>query len=192
MNKSAASPCFPRLPPSPAAARAAICSRGWPWGGNCAAAAAPSPCWFLPRKLTARPPPPPGRIGSGAAARRGAGPGQRAGLFLWRFWQSYRMSIKCFLKRPPATGPGHGRIHRRSAGSRRQTPRRPHLPARIQLHSRTRQSLARPGGGWGVFVYFAAAGDRLRARRVEVTGMPVRGGIFALDRRRQWRERRWG
>ncbi len=103
----------------------------------------------------------------------GLGRGNALGFFLWRFWQSYRLSIKHFKKRPPGLVLAMGGFTAAPpvlAGKR--------LGALTFLH----ESNSIPGRAnrWldrvvdGVFVYFAAAGDRLRARRVEVTGMPVR------------------
>ncbi|HXR06822.1 MAG TPA: undecaprenyldiphospho-muramoylpentapeptide beta-N-acetylglucosaminyltransferase [Candidatus Acidoferrum sp.] len=98
--------------------------------------------------------------------------GNAAG-FLWRFWQSFRLSSRYFKRRPPqwvlAMG-GFTAAPPILAGKR--------LGARTFLHEsnsipgRANRWLAR--GVDGAFVYFAAAKDRLRARRIEVTGMPVR------------------
>jgi UDP-N-acetylglucosamine--N-acetylmuramyl-(pentapeptide) pyrophosphoryl-undecaprenol N-acetylglucosamine transferase len=97
-----------------------------------------------------------------------------APAFLWRLWQSYRMSRLCFLKRPPQLVLAMG-------GFTAAPPvlAAKHLGARTFLHEsntvpgRANRWLARSVDG--AFVWFAAAGDGLRARRIEVTGMPVRG-----------------
>jgi UDP-N-acetylglucosamine--N-acetylmuramyl-(pentapeptide) pyrophosphoryl-undecaprenol N-acetylglucosamine transferase len=108
----------------------------------------------------------------------GLGRGNAPG-FLWRFWQSYRLSIKHFKKRPPGLVLAMGGFTAAPpvlAGKR--------LGALAFLHEsnsipgRANRWLARVADG--AFVYFAAAGDRLRARRLEVTGMPVREEFLRL------------
>ena len=100
---------------------------------------------------------------------RGNAPG-----FLWRFWQSCRMSRLYFRRRPPAAGAGHGRLHRRAARPGRQTPRArgPFCTKSNTIPGRANRWLAPRVDG--AFVYFPAAREGLRARRIEVTGMPVR------------------
>ncbi|MGA2542622.1 MAG: UDP-N-acetylglucosamine--N-acetylmuramyl-(pentapeptide) pyrophosphoryl-undecaprenol N-acetylglucosamine transferase [Verrucomicrobiota bacterium] len=108
----------------------------------------------------------------------GLGRGNAPG-FLWRFWQSFRLSSVYFKKRPPhlvlAMG-GFTAAPPILAGKR--------LGARTFLHEsntvpgRANRWLAR--GVDGAFVYFAAAGEGLRARRIEVTGMPVREELLRL------------
>jgi UDP-N-acetylglucosamine--N-acetylmuramyl-(pentapeptide) pyrophosphoryl-undecaprenol N-acetylglucosamine transferase len=105
---------------------------------------------------------------------RGNAPG-----FLWHFWQSYKMSRMCFLKRPPQLVLAMGGF---TAAPPVLAAKR--FGARTFLH----ESNSIPGRAnrWlaprvdGAFVYFAGAGDRLRARRIEVTGMPVRAELLQL------------
>ena len=78
--------------------------------------------------------------------------------------------------------------HRRAAGAGGKTPsKREH--ARIQHHSRRANRWLAPRVD-GAFVYFAAARDGLRVRRIEVTGMP--GAMnFSNCLRRRRREPHW-
>jgi UDP-N-acetylglucosamine--N-acetylmuramyl-(pentapeptide) pyrophosphoryl-undecaprenol N-acetylglucosamine transferase len=108
----------------------------------------------------------------------GLGRGNAPG-FLWRFWQSRRMSRLHFTRRPPELALGMGGF---TAA--------PPLLAAKGLGARTflHESNSIPGRAnrWlapkvdGAFVSFAAARDGLRARRVEVTGTPVRGEFLQL------------
>jgi UDP-N-acetylglucosamine--N-acetylmuramyl-(pentapeptide) pyrophosphoryl-undecaprenol N-acetylglucosamine transferase len=99
--------------------------------------------------------------------------------FLWHFWQSFRMSRLCFVRRPPQLVLAMGGF---TAAPPVLAARR--LGARTFLHEsntvpgRANRWLAR----WvdGVFVYFPAASEGLRARRIEVTGMPVREEFLRL------------
>ncbi|MGD0410386.1 MAG: undecaprenyldiphospho-muramoylpentapeptide beta-N-acetylglucosaminyltransferase [Verrucomicrobiota bacterium] len=108
----------------------------------------------------------------------GLGRGNAPG-FLWRFWQSYRLSRLCFLRRPPQLVLAMGGF---TAAPPVLAAKR--LGARAFLH----EANAVPGRAnrWlaprvdGAFVSFAAAGGGLRARRIEVTGMPVRGEFLQL------------
>ena len=100
---------------------------------------------------------------------RGNAPG-----FLWRFWQSCRMSRLYFRRRPPGLVLAMGGFTAAPpllAGKR--------LGARTFLHEAN--SIPGRANRWlaprvdGAFVYFPEAREGLRARRIEVTGMPVRG-----------------
>jgi len=110
----------------------------------------------------------------GVGLSRGNAPG-----FLWRFWQSYRMSRRCFLKRPPQWVLGMGGF---TAAPPLLAAKR--LCARTFLHEAN--SVPGRANRWlaprvdGAFVYFAAAGAGLRARRIEAAGMPVRGEFLQL------------
>jgi len=108
----------------------------------------------------------------------GLGRGNAPG-FLWRFWQSFRMSRICFRQRPPQLVLAMGGF---TAAPPVLAAKR--LGARTFLH----ESNTVPGRAnrWlaprvdGAFVSFAAARDGLRARCVEVTGMPVREEFLQL------------
>jgi UDP-N-acetylglucosamine--N-acetylmuramyl-(pentapeptide) pyrophosphoryl-undecaprenol N-acetylglucosamine transferase len=102
--------------------------------------------------------------------------------FLWRFWQSHRMSRLCFIRRPPQLVLAMGGF----------TAAPPVLAAkRLGALTFLHESNTIPGRAnrWlarrvdGAFVYFASAGDRLRARRIEIAGMPVRGEFLQLPPR---------
>ncbi len=104
--------------------------------------------------------------------------GNAAGFF-WRFWQSRRLSSLCFKKRPPQLVLAMGGFTAAPpilAGKG--------LGARTFLHEansvpgRANRWLARMVDG--AFIYFAAAREGLRARRIEVTGMPVREEFLQL------------
>jgi len=108
----------------------------------------------------------------------GLGRGNLPG-FLWRFWQSYRLSINHFKRRPPGLVLAMGGFTAAPpilAGKR--------LGALAFLHEsnsipgRANRWLARLADG--AFVYFGEARDRLRARRIEVAGMPVREEFLRL------------
>jgi len=105
--------------------------------------------------------------------------GWNAPGFLWRFWQSYRMSRRLFIRRPPQWVLGMGGF---TAAPPVLAAKR--LGARTFLHEsntvpgRANRWLARRVDG--AFVYFAAAGAGLRARRIEAAGMPVRGEFLQL------------
>jgi UDP-N-acetylglucosamine--N-acetylmuramyl-(pentapeptide) pyrophosphoryl-undecaprenol N-acetylglucosamine transferase len=105
--------------------------------------------------------------------------GWNAPGFLWHFWQSYRMSRRLFIRRPPQWVLGMGGF---TAAPPVLAAKR--LGARTFLHEsnsipgRANRWLARRVDG--AFVYFAAAGAGLRARRIEVAGMPVRGEFLQL------------
>jgi UDP-N-acetylglucosamine--N-acetylmuramyl-(pentapeptide) pyrophosphoryl-undecaprenol N-acetylglucosamine transferase len=93
--------------------------------------------------------------------------------FAWGFWQSYRLVRAHFRRRPPALALAMGGF----------TSAPPILAAR-RCGARTflHESNSIPGRAnrwlapWvdGAFVYFPEAVERLRARSVEITGMPVR------------------
>jgi UDP-N-acetylglucosamine--N-acetylmuramyl-(pentapeptide) pyrophosphoryl-undecaprenol N-acetylglucosamine transferase len=104
----------------------------------------------------------------------------RGGLpgFLWGFWQSYRLARRRFQRENPSVVLAMGGFTSAPAvlaGKR--------CGARTFLH----ESNSIPGRAnrwlapWvdGAFVYFPGAGQRLRARKVEVAGMPVRTEILA-------------
>jgi UDP-N-acetylglucosamine--N-acetylmuramyl-(pentapeptide) pyrophosphoryl-undecaprenol N-acetylglucosamine transferase len=106
--------------------------------------------------------------------------------FLWRFWQSRRMSLRSFARRPPQFVLAMGGF----------TAAPPVLAAkRLGALAFLHESNSIPGRAnrWlaprvdGAFVWFAAAADRLRARRVEVAGMPVRGEFLQLTSQAQAR-----
>jgi UDP-N-acetylglucosamine--N-acetylmuramyl-(pentapeptide) pyrophosphoryl-undecaprenol N-acetylglucosamine transferase len=102
----------------------------------------------------------------------GLGRGNAPG-FLWRFWQSYRVSSSHFKKRPPGLVLAMGGF---TAAPPILAGKRPgaltFLHESNSIPGRANRWLARAVDG--AFVYFAAAAGRLRARRIEVTGMPVR------------------
>jgi len=104
--------------------------------------------------------------------------GNAAG-FLWHFWQSRRMSRIVFIKRPPQLALAMGGF---TAAPPVLAAKR--LGARTFLHEAN--SVAGRANRWlaprvdGAFVYFPAARDGLRARRIEVTGMPVREEFLQL------------
>ena len=205
---------FPRLPPSPAGARAAICSRGWPWGGNCRQRGCAVTLLVSSKEIDRQAAAAAGDVelvevgarqnSSMAGASRcdartaqravptsemknsvlhpmevlrlpavGLGRGNALGFFLWRFWQSYRLSIKHFKKRPPglvlAMG---GFVSAPPVLAGKRSGAKTFLHESNSVPGRANRWLAR----WvdGAFVYFPTAAERLPARRVEVSGMPVR------------------
>jgi UDP-N-acetylglucosamine--N-acetylmuramyl-(pentapeptide) pyrophosphoryl-undecaprenol N-acetylglucosamine transferase len=108
----------------------------------------------------------------------GLGRGNAAG-FVWHFWRAYRMSIQFFRISPPQLVLGMGGF---TAAPPLLAGRR--FGARTFLHEAN--SIPGRANRWlagrvdGAFVYFAAARQGLRARRIEVTGMPVRGEFLQL------------
>jgi UDP-N-acetylglucosamine--N-acetylmuramyl-(pentapeptide) pyrophosphoryl-undecaprenol N-acetylglucosamine transferase len=103
---------------------------------------------------------------------RGGFPG-----FLCGFWQSYRIARRHFRHRPPALVLAMGGFTSAPAVlAGKRSGARAFLHESNSIPGRANRWLAR----WvdGAFVYFPSAAQRLRARQVEVTGMPVRPGIL--------------
>jgi len=98
---------------------------------------------------------------------------RKSALFLWRFWQSYRLSINHFNQCPPrfvlAMG-GFTAAPPILAGRRRGA--LTFLHESNSIPGRANRWLARRVDG--AFIYFPDTVRRLPAARVEITGMPVR------------------
>jgi UDP-N-acetylglucosamine--N-acetylmuramyl-(pentapeptide) pyrophosphoryl-undecaprenol N-acetylglucosamine transferase len=103
---------------------------------------------------------------------RGGFPG-----FLWGFWQSYRLARRHFRREAPAFVLAMGGFTSAPAVlAGKSNGARTFLHESNSIPGRANRWLAR----WvdGAFVYFPGAAQQLRARRVEVAGMPVREAIL--------------
>jgi UDP-N-acetylglucosamine--N-acetylmuramyl-(pentapeptide) pyrophosphoryl-undecaprenol N-acetylglucosamine transferase len=97
--------------------------------------------------------------------------------FVWGFWQSYWLVRRQFrLERPAFVLAMGGFTSAPAVWAGKQSGARTFLHESNSIPGRANRWLA----PWvdGAFVYFPAAAEQLRARQIEVTGMPVRPEIL--------------